>query len=315
MTPEGKIVLLSLIIWWAAASLEGLILFRGFQTKLIRKYPLFYLQVALTLAVGIVLSAVYEIRPLKYRELYWATEFLEDLIQCAVILEILRYVLPARRSSDNLTTFLWLAFYAGALYLAIAYTSMTTFLACVIVVEIARYLRSGRASTETFARFVRLAIFVAIICCAAAYLLLRPEPSRVTLTYSALERDFSAILAILLLVVLGGILRYRPPMGRNLKGIFLGYGCMVAGALIVSGLLSSLRFSLLISILSQLPFTIALAIWLVTLWAAHPQPMPAESHRHLPSFEKLREDYKSRPWRYHAERLLAHFARSGMAHK
>jgi hypothetical protein len=276
MTPAGKITLLGYIIWVASDCMAALILYRGFRARLLTRYPLFYAQIALGLGADIIGYPFYTTGLGVYRRWYWATEFLTDFVQCAMILEILRYVLPTRRSSNWSVGIIWIAFYAEMLYLAIVYTFMTTFLVCVVITEIARYVRSGPRNVEKVARLVRVATVGAIICCALAYMMMTTEPARASATYARLEKDFTAVEVLLFLAVLVEVLYYRIPMGRNLKGIFLGFGCMVGLYLPIVTTVGYGRFSLLISILQQLSGTIPLIIWLLTLWNYHPNlPLPA----------------------------------------
>ena len=94
------------------------------------------------------------------------------------------------------------------------------------------------------------------------------------------------------LILLGGILflaaYYSIPMGRNLKGIILGYGVYVGTVVIGDATWSYLGESsrAIVSTVRGDSYFAALMVWTVTLWSFHANPVPIR-----PSV--LGEDYQA----------------------
>jgi hypothetical protein len=82
-----------LIIPLVGMCLQALLLIRGARSRLISKYPFFYVFVAGMLFVTGTLTYVYARLPGLYRACYWSGEFLTLVLAYGVILEIFRHVL------------------------------------------------------------------------------------------------------------------------------------------------------------------------------------------------------------------------------
>jgi hypothetical protein len=95
-------------------------------------------------------------------------------------------------------------------------------------------------------------------------------------TCEELERDLRAVQATVLIAILGLLAYYRIPLGRNLKGILLGFGIFVG----VSVTVLTLRFSFgnrLQSVYQYLPastYFAVLIIWCGALWSYRANPVP-----------------------------------------
>jgi len=68
--------------------LESIILFRGFQGRILARFPLFYAYLFCVLLVDAVSRGVYILAPGLYRNWYWGSQFLTLLVGYGVILEI-----------------------------------------------------------------------------------------------------------------------------------------------------------------------------------------------------------------------------------
>lgn len=79
------------LIWWAAIALEAIVLFRGTQAGLLRKYPLFYGYIGWVLATDLIELWAYYFAPDLYAPLYWPSDFVTIMVSYAVILEIFRW--------------------------------------------------------------------------------------------------------------------------------------------------------------------------------------------------------------------------------
>jgi len=85
----------------------------------------------------------------------------------------------------------------------------------------------------------------------------------------AFERNLRGVQALGLVVLALLCMYYRIPMSRNTKGIFLGYGMVVASYLIT---LTSFRYSW--NLLHPLSYLVVLIIWCTSLWRYEPEPLP-----------------------------------------
>lgn len=149
-----------------------------------------------------------------------------------------------------------------------------------IILEILRHVFSPYPGVERFARLLGLATLAATCCFALVYPLIVPPPSHVG-PYGEIERGVRAAQTILLICVLGVISHYEIPLGRNMRGMILGYGLYVATSLV--GLaLAAHAGTWLITVwryAQPISFDISLLIWLVALWSYAPNPVPnADTH-------------------------------------
>jgi hypothetical protein len=91
-----------------------------------------------------------------------------------------------------------------------------------------------------------------------------------------MERDLRLIQAILLIALVSVLMHYAVSLGRNLKGLILGYGLFLATSVIHLAFRAWLpdwfqRWWVYIQPMAYLP---VLAIWCVALWSYEPIPMP-----------------------------------------
>jgi len=118
-------------------------------------------------------------------------------------------------------------------------------------------------------------------------------------TVVALERDFRAVQAVLLIGLLVVIVYFRIPLGRNLWGMMLGYGLFIGTSVIILALRVVLgdSFQMAWRYLQPLSYLTVLLIWCITLWSYHAVPLPETEPR-------VEHDY----------RLLAATTRKGLHH-
>jgi hypothetical protein len=90
------------------------------------------------------------------------------------------------------------------------------------------------------------------------------------------QRDFLFVQAILLIVLLQVISYYSIATGRNVKGMLLGFGQCVGTTLMVIALRAHLgpAFQGTWSVLQQISYLAALAIWVVAMWSYDGNPAP-----------------------------------------
>lgn len=78
----------SSIIWFTGIVLEFVLLVRSFQTRLIGKYPFFYIY-----SSAVLLMAILLLFPDLYRRWYWGTQFFTLILGYGILLEILNHAL------------------------------------------------------------------------------------------------------------------------------------------------------------------------------------------------------------------------------
>jgi len=105
--------MISLLIWLVSIALEVLLVARGFQQNLIRRYPVFYSYICFVFVGDALLFPIRRASTL-YSYLYWITEFLGLLIGCIVFLEFYRVALKpypgtARMARATLTVLFLIA--------------------------------------------------------------------------------------------------------------------------------------------------------------------------------------------------------------
>ena len=111
-----------------------------------------------------------------------------------------------------------------------------------------------------------------------------PLPS----TAIELERNLRAIQAVSLIVLAVFATYYAIPMGRNIKGIFVGYGLFIGTSVMTLTLLAALgeTFQTVWVFLQPFCYAAVLGIWCTALWKY-------EDGRQLESQAKIEEDYQS----------------------
>lgn len=80
------------ILFWMGNVLAFLILWRGFRSVSLRKYPFFYAYIASVLS-SLVLPIVYLAAPASYNRWYWPIQFATLVSGCGVIVEIFDHAL------------------------------------------------------------------------------------------------------------------------------------------------------------------------------------------------------------------------------
>lgn len=108
------------LIWWSAIALEAVLLLRGTQAGLLRRYPLFYSYIGCVLGKEIIGLLTWEFAPSFYERLYWPTELVTIVASYAVIIEIFRWATRHKPGMRRLTrnalliVFALTAAYAGS---------------------------------------------------------------------------------------------------------------------------------------------------------------------------------------------------------
>jgi len=222
--------LFSQIIWYLGPCLQALILFRGFRSHTLRKYPFFHAYMASGFLGTVLLYAHYAwYRDLNaYHRVYWIVQFCTLMIGCGIVLEIFRHILSP---------------YPGA---------------------------------DKFATIVVLATFGAVFCFALTYQFFAPDGAMSNGSAFEIERDVRCVQALFLFVILVVISYYRIPVGKNLKGMVVGYGLYIVTSLftLATRAYAGPRFNSTWNVIQPFSFDLSIIIWLVALWSYRPSPAP-----------------------------------------
>jgi hypothetical protein len=150
---------------------------------------------------------------------------------------------------------------------------VTLALGCGVVVEISRHAFARHVSLDRFARWVAIITFGAIFLAFAIHVAFLPHWKPVA-NPAELELDLRIAQAIALLSIVFLTGYYGIEIGKNVKGLILGFGVYV-GVSIISltlwtfiGIQSGPAWKIVV----PLCYTAALLIWAVALWSYEPAP-------------------------------------------
>jgi len=144
-----------------------------------------------------------------------------------------------------------------------------------ILLEIIQHVLSPYPGAERFARLAGVGLLAGILCFALVYSRVAPGSSHGQVVVE-FERDLRTVQTLLLFSLLGVISYYGIPIGRNMKGMILGYGLYVGTSLISLAVRAYAESWLeLVWVFAQsISFALSLLIWLVALWSYAPNPAP-----------------------------------------
>lgn len=149
-----------------------------------------------------------------------------------------------------------------------------------------RHVLAPYPGADRFATAVGLLIFGAIFCFALFYKLL--ALNSLSATGIELERNVRTVQAIFLFCIFAVISYYGISMGKNLKGMILGYGIYIATSLLTLAVRSYAggRFNSAWNIIQPCSFDLTQLTWTIALWSYHPNPVPDPAIH-------LEEDYEA----------------------
>jgi len=152
-------------------------------------------------------------------------------------------------------------------------TILTAILGYGVILEI-----YGR-SLERFAgvaRFVRIVLLGMLILVAARASLefFGASPTPLASSAALLERDLRTLQAILLAALLAIFTFYRIPIGKNLRGIMLGYTLYIGVRVLELTAYTQLSKvdGVFVSKIEPVSYLICLGIWTGALWSRSPEP-------------------------------------------
>jgi hypothetical protein len=150
---------------------------------------------------------------------------------------------------------------------------LTMITGCGIILEILTHVLWPDAGTRRYAMALRWILYLAVGGIVTIYLW-TPAILRDSVDNLNIERDFRSVQSFLLLAALALIFRRSLVMGRNMKGMFLGYGIYVAASLVIlavrsyAGPVAQHAWQ----IAQPFSYLVCVLIWLCAMWAYYPGP-------------------------------------------
>jgi hypothetical protein len=153
---------------------------------------------------------------------------------------------------------------------------VSLFLGVGIVLEIFRHVLAPYPGAEKVARVVSYVFLGAVMVFMVVYPMLAQSDAAARTLFYRLQRDFLAVQALLLIVIIQVMAYYAIPAGRNLKGMILGYGQMVAVTMcgLAVRAVRGISFDATFDLIQQSAYLVALVIWLIALWSYLPDTGP-----------------------------------------
>jgi hypothetical protein len=106
---------------------------------------------------------------------------------------------------------------------------------------------------------------------------------------AGMERDLRVVQAIFLATIMSVVFYYGIELGKNLKGLILGFGAYVGISVMILALLPALgsRFEILSERLRSGSYLFALLVWTVALWSYAPNPPARRSRGSGPDYDQF----------------------------
>lgn len=111
----------TLLIWWVAIALETVLLGRALYSRLVGKYPFFFLYLSSVVICDISLFCVSKLEPSAYPALSRQTEVLNIVLGYGILLEIFTHVLARYPGAERFARVAGLVVFVLVLCLALAY--------------------------------------------------------------------------------------------------------------------------------------------------------------------------------------------------
>ena len=144
-----------------------------------------------------------------------------------------------------------------------------------IIWEVYERALTGYPGSLRMARWLVGAVFVTVLGKALMNSLTGPAWGSAK-NVLALERNFRIVQAALLLLILGVLTYYLIPIGRNLRGMIIGYGLYLGAGLISMTLGSDYGNTVFPwwRYFQPAAYLCTLLVWSAALWSYHPSPAP-----------------------------------------
>jgi len=149
---------------------------------------------------------------------------------------------------------------------------VTLLAACGIVLEIFNHVLSGYPGADKLARTLGIAVFAIVGCFSMLYPASHPSWAGSVIE---LERDIRTVQAIFLCAILLIILHYRIPVGKNVRGLMVGYGFYIFLSLLSLATRAYVgrAFDEGWRLIQPIAYDACLVIWVSSLWTYAPDPV------------------------------------------
>jgi hypothetical protein len=175
-------------------------------------------------------------------------------------------------------------------------TEFATLLAgCAVILEILEHALESYAGARRFLSGLCVAILAAVVGYAALKVALGAV--RLTpVTEAGMERDLRTVQAIFLATILAVVFYYGIGLGKNLRGLILGFGEYVGVSLMTLAVLSfrGHRFENISGPLQSGSYLFALGIWAVALWSYAPNPPAGPGGRLELDYDQLAQETREK---------------------
>jgi hypothetical protein len=143
-----------------------------------------------------------------------------------------------------------------------------------VVLELVEKGLASHDGARKLFRNVGLWVFAVIVAFVAVQSMLLRH-SNALISSVEVERDLRTAEAFLLAAIMGAIAYYHVPVGRNLKGIVVGYGLCVATVVIAHSIRSYVgaSFQDFFSVVRSWSYLASLLIWTFALWSYEANPV------------------------------------------
>lgn len=143
-----------------------------------------------------------------------------------------------------------------------------------ILLEILNHVLVPYPGADRFARYSGVVAFGVIFCFATLAPVIMPRWSPGTTI--EFERDLRCVQSLFICGLLAVIFYYAIPIGRNMKGMVLGYGVYIVTSLFSLAIraYAGEPFVRIWRVAQPLSYDTSLVIWLVALWSYCPNPEP-----------------------------------------
>jgi len=177
----------------------------------------------------------------------------------------------------GVSVFLYIAAQMFPLWYRKAYWNtqiITLAVGCGVILEVIRHVLAPHPGPARFARWAAMIVFAAIFVAVFLHSFFLREwmPAE---NSADLERDLRMAQALALFVVVFLVFYYRIAIGRNMKGMIVGFGLYVSVSLIslTLRLFVGSQLSPAWKVIQPASYLAALSVWTVALWAYEPNPV------------------------------------------
>jgi hypothetical protein len=145
---------------------------------------------------------------------------------------------------------------------------VTLFLGCGVIFEVSRHVFAQRVTLARVARWTMLVTFGAIFLSVAIQAFFLPHWN-ITTNTADLERDLRIAQAIVLMTILFLTGYYGIGIGKNIKGMILGFGIYVGASVfsLTLRLFVGARFDAAFGVIQNTAYFLALVVWMIALWS------------------------------------------------